>query len=132
MRKIVLRVAVQTVLPKAFSHMTLYSDTNCCKEAAIQNKRRHVRVAFPAVIIPIVMTPVSQIDDCQQPWAKHVSTAVFFVISILNAITTYFDYLENLYMNTSHKFSEIVADIEFELSNIIQRKWKCCDYEVET
>lgn len=94
-----------------------------CSEAALFHRRMHGRLAIPGVIIPILMSPVSQLNECEAGvWVKHTNTGVFVVLSVLSAIQTYFDFSRRSerYMHSSHKYNELIGDIDIELSKPVE------------
>lgn len=89
-----------------------------CYQKSQEKRRAHRRLAVPVVIIPIIMTPIAQIDECEIPAVKYILTVVFIIISILNAVNTYFDYSrksEQLLQNR-YKYDEILEEIEYQMS----------------
>ena len=89
-----------------------------CIKMARSKRKIHTRLALPAVVIPIVMTAVTQLDDCEMPWIKNLNSAVYIFISILNAVNTYFDYsrkAERL-IQSKYKYDELLEEIGFQLS----------------
>lgn len=93
-----------------------------CAEKCLKNakfrKKLHIYLSIPTILIPILMTPVSQIDECEMPKIKHVTSSVFIIISILNAINTYFDNsrkYEKL-MQNKYKYDEIIEEIKFQFA----------------
>ena len=75
-------------------------------------------MSIPTIIIPIIMTPISQLDKCDYPNVKHITSSVFIFISILNAINTYFDNsrkYEKL-MQNKYKYDEIIEEIKFQFA----------------
>ena len=89
-----------------------------CYQKSLEKRRAHRRLAVPVVIIPIIMTPIAQMDECEIPAVKYILTVVFIIISILNAVNTYFDYSrksEQLLQNR-YKYDEILEEIEYQMS----------------
>ena len=89
-----------------------------CHIKSNEKRKIHRRLAIPVVIIPIIMTPIAQMDECEIPQVKYILTVVFIIISILNAVNTYFDYSrksEQLLQN-KYKYDEILEEIEFQMS----------------
>lgn len=93
-------------------------NTQRCRDSALWARKMHTRLALPTVIIPIVMTPFSQLDECETKWAKHVATVIFILLSLLNGLNTYFDFSKRSErcMSSSHKYAEIMGDLDYELS----------------
>lgn len=94
-----------------------------CMDAALFHRRMHGRLAIPAVVVPILSAPLSQLESCDMTdWVKHVNTSIFVLLSLLSAVHTYFDFSRKSekYMHSSHKYSELVGDIDLELSKPVR------------
>lgn len=91
-----------------------------CRDAALWARKMHSYFAIPTVVIPILMTPVSSIDECEMPWVRHVNTVVFIVLSLLNSLHTYWDYSKKSErcMGSAHKYTELCAELDLELTKV--------------
>ena len=103
-----------------------------CKEHSKLNndsgyhfKRLKVRYGLPAVMIPVIMSPISLMvgwateDSCDKiTAADYLNTMGFLLAATFSGISQYFDYGERTrdHFNVSLLFDGVISDIELELT----------------
>jgi hypothetical protein len=99
-----------------------------CNKLSIKNKRLHICFSIPSILIPIIMTPFTQIEEetCEEneesgeniSWIKNITTCVLIIITILNTLNTYFDFSKKgeRLMQSKYKYDEIYEEINWQLT----------------
>jgi len=85
------------------------------------NKKLHICFSIPSILIPIIMTPFTQIQETceeenEESWIKNITTGVLIIISILNTLNTYFDFSKKGERLMQSKYDEIYEEINWQLT----------------
>jgi len=96
------------------------SSTKAAEEhnkSAKVNKSKHVIFGLPAILIPIVLSPVSIALDGNGA-LPYVSMVGFVTSGLFSAIHTFFDYSGKTqrHFDFEARYSDVVSTIDFELS----------------
>lgn len=96
-----------------------------CMSAALFHRRMHFRVAVPSVLVPILMSPVSQLSECDVGiWKKHVTTGILVVLSVLSAVQTQMDFSKRAerYIAAAHRYQDIIESMDLVLSTPVEHR----------
>jgi hypothetical protein len=95
------------------------------QESGYINKTRYYRLAIPSILIPFVMTLVSQVLYTGTNDPAHIVDGVMFMTtSILSALTMFFNYnqISEIHFQTSARYTDIINRIDSELAR--RRKFR--------
>lgn len=95
--------------------------SNIHQESGYVNRTRYYRLAIPSILIPFVMTLVSQNLYTGTNDTSHIIDGVaFMVTSILSSLLLFFNYnqVSEMHFQTSSRYIDIINRIESELARI--------------
>jgi len=88
------------------------------QESGYINKTRFYRLTIPSILLPFIMTLVSQNINANKDPAFIVDGVAFMITSILSSLILFFNYgqLSEIHFQTSARYNDISNRIESELA----------------